>query len=199
MSVDSRRSSNSHNVPGDQIDTTLLEAGPAGLLDIGSSLGELIGGELAAPVGLDSLFHLTVSTWYAKDMSRSITAGHGEKNIPMRGKPRTLERTILRTDRDSGGMVGEREGVWVRKRERTQYLRIFRGWRERFELHKWGGLGPRSGNQAPHRCLLSHPESIAHDVASSFQPVLLLPIPDTHAREARECWREQTNKRGNRS
>ena len=50
------------DVPGDQVDTTLLEAGPASLLDIGSGLGELVGGKLASPVGLNSLFHLTVST-----------------------------------------------------------------------------------------------------------------------------------------
>ena len=50
------------SLPGDEIDTTLLEAGPAGLLDLGRSLGELIGGDLSGPVRLNGLFHLTVRT-----------------------------------------------------------------------------------------------------------------------------------------
>ena len=50
------------DIPGDEVDAALLEAGPAGLLDVGSSLGELIGRELASPVGLDGLLDLTVGT-----------------------------------------------------------------------------------------------------------------------------------------
>ena len=50
------------NVPRNDLDTALLEAGPASLLDVGGSLGELIGRELATPVSLDGLFDLTVST-----------------------------------------------------------------------------------------------------------------------------------------
>ena len=50
------------DIPGDEVDTALLESGPTGLLDVGSSLGELVGRDLASPVGLDGLLHLTVGT-----------------------------------------------------------------------------------------------------------------------------------------
>jgi hypothetical protein len=53
----------SPNSPGDEIDTLGLDRGPAGLLDLGSNLGELIGGDLAGPVGLDGLLNLTVGTY----------------------------------------------------------------------------------------------------------------------------------------
>ena len=33
-------------------------------------------------------------------------------SVPMRGKPRTLERTILKDGRRVGRMVGGREGGW---------------------------------------------------------------------------------------
>ena len=52
--------------PRDEINTLRLQAGPASLFDGGSSLGKLIGRQLASPIGFDSLFHLTVSTWKAK-------------------------------------------------------------------------------------------------------------------------------------
>lgn len=50
------------DIPGDQVNAALLQASPAGLPDVGSSLGELIGRDLASPVGLDGLLDLTVST-----------------------------------------------------------------------------------------------------------------------------------------
>ena len=50
------------DIPGNEVHTTLFEAGPASLLNIGGSLGKLIGGELASPVGLDGLLDLTVCT-----------------------------------------------------------------------------------------------------------------------------------------
>ena len=50
------------NSPGDEIHTLGLDGGPAGLLDLGSDLGELIGRNLASPVGLDGLLNLTVGT-----------------------------------------------------------------------------------------------------------------------------------------
>ena len=52
----------SAGIPGDEVDTTLLERGPASLLDLGRGLGELVGRDLASPVGLNGLLHLTVST-----------------------------------------------------------------------------------------------------------------------------------------
>lgn len=50
-------------IPGDEVHTTVFEAGPASLLDIGGSLGKLVCGELASPVGLDSFLNLTVCTY----------------------------------------------------------------------------------------------------------------------------------------
>lgn len=50
-------------IPGDNVDTPLLEAGPAGLLDVGSNLRQLVSGQLARPVCLYGLFDLTVRTW----------------------------------------------------------------------------------------------------------------------------------------
>ena len=56
--------------------------------------------------------------------------------IPMRGKPRTLERTILTDGRRERRMVGGEEGDGGRLRQKEGYLRNFAVWRERFELHK---------------------------------------------------------------
>ena len=48
--------------PGHKVDALALDSLPVALADIGSGSGELVGGKLASPVGLNSLFHLTVST-----------------------------------------------------------------------------------------------------------------------------------------
>ena len=62
------------NVPGDEVHTTVLEAGPASLLDIGSSLGKLVGGELAGPVGLNRFLNLAVGTCH--DVGERISNIH---------------------------------------------------------------------------------------------------------------------------
>ncbi len=57
-----RTSDKTIDVPWDKVDALGLDRGPAGLFDIGSSLGELGSGDLACPVGLDGLFDFTVGT-----------------------------------------------------------------------------------------------------------------------------------------
>jgi hypothetical protein len=47
-------------MPGDEVDALRLQALKGLLPHIGSSLLELLDGELAGPVSLDSLLHLTV-------------------------------------------------------------------------------------------------------------------------------------------
>lgn len=59
-------------IPRDEVNTTLLEAGPAGLTNIGSRLNELIGRDLAGPVGLDGLLHLTVTTCSSDEMRKNF-------------------------------------------------------------------------------------------------------------------------------
>lgn len=53
---------NAVNKPRDELDAARLETRPARLLDLGRSLGELVGRQLARPIGLHGLFHLTVGT-----------------------------------------------------------------------------------------------------------------------------------------
>ena len=48
--------------PGDNLNTTLLKAGPARLLYVGCDLSQLIGRELSTPVSLDGLFDFTIGT-----------------------------------------------------------------------------------------------------------------------------------------
>ena len=86
-------------IPGDEVHTTLLEARPASLLDIGGSFSKLVGGELASPVGLDGLLDLTVRTWWQSVIEYLDRGTTGTACSPMRGKPRTLEETILDTCR----------------------------------------------------------------------------------------------------
>ncbi len=62
-----------------------------------------------------------------------ISAG---QDIPIRGKPRTLESTILKEGKRVGRMVGGGEGDGVNLRVSQRYLRDFQVWRERLELHK---------------------------------------------------------------
>ena len=100
-----------HNaLPGDHVDAPLLEASPAGLLHVGGDLGEFIGGELPRPVSLDGLFDLTVRTWvYA---GRSELPGRALTDAcysPMRGKPSTLDATILQQMK-RGWMKMKKEG-----------------------------------------------------------------------------------------
>ena len=99
-------------LPGDKVDTLALYCLPVALTDISSSLGERIGINLARPVRLDSLFNLTVGT-----LCILLATSRVRSNIflPIRGKPRTLEETIL-TDNEKEGtdeMVGveERDGA----------------------------------------------------------------------------------------
>ena len=79
-------------LPWDEVDAALLELGPVVLLDLRGSLCELLCGDLAGPVGFDGLLDLTVGTWTKINDNASKTS---HMHIPIRGKPRTLERTIL--------------------------------------------------------------------------------------------------------
>jgi hypothetical protein len=64
---------------------------------------QLIGAEFAAPVGLDGLFDLTIGS--CSDDQIDGTSGRGLKeSLPMRGNPRTLDKTILK-------VLGDREVV----------------------------------------------------------------------------------------
>ena len=47
-------------LPGDKVDALALESLPVTLANIGSGVGELVSRELARPVRLDRLLHLTV-------------------------------------------------------------------------------------------------------------------------------------------
>jgi hypothetical protein len=81
------------NIPGNDIDTVSLDAGPTGLLDLSSGFVEIIGSDFSTPVGFDGLLDLTVGTCTKMNDNASKTP---PRHIPIRGKPRTLERTILK-------------------------------------------------------------------------------------------------------
>jgi hypothetical protein len=53
----------SYQLPGDEVDAPLLDAGPASFPDIGGGFSQLIGRDLASPVGLNGLFDFTVRTY----------------------------------------------------------------------------------------------------------------------------------------
>jgi len=49
--------------PWNQINLGLLETRPGSLLNVGSGFCQVIGRDLASPVGFDCFFHLAVRTW----------------------------------------------------------------------------------------------------------------------------------------
>jgi hypothetical protein len=59
--------------PWNQIDLGSLKAGPGRLFDIGSDFGQVVGGDLASPVGFDCFFYLTVRTYMKRGRGTSIS------------------------------------------------------------------------------------------------------------------------------
>ena len=80
------------DAPRDEVDFFRLEVGPVVFFDLRSRFCELVGGKLATPVGLNGLLDLTVGTCAKMNDNASKTP---HEHVPIRGKPRTLERTIL--------------------------------------------------------------------------------------------------------
>ena len=115
-------------LPGDHVDASLLKAGPVRLLDLGSNLGQLIGRELASPVSLNGLFDLTVCAYKkAATIVRSpVYKAEQCKSSPMRGKPRTLERTMVMRRKEREGSGGE-EGGDGEMEERREAFEEFAG------------------------------------------------------------------------
>jgi hypothetical protein len=86
--------------------------------------------DFASPIGLDGLFDLTVLAWIAIKIDQGLQT-RKERRIPMRGKPRTLEATILRCLRVKKEMVGGQEGESLITPEGLQLsnrTRILRAW-----------------------------------------------------------------------
>lgn len=52
-------------LPWDIVNALGLNAGPAGLLNVSSGLGEIVRRNFSCPISLDGLLHLSVGTWGA--------------------------------------------------------------------------------------------------------------------------------------
>jgi len=86
------RLSMADRLPGDGINALGLDACPAGLLHLCGSFCEIISRDLSGPVGFDGFFDLTVGTWITMSEAR---ANLQQRDLPIRGKPSTLEKTIF--------------------------------------------------------------------------------------------------------
>jgi len=89
--------------PRDVVDAFIFQRRPVTLLNVCRSLSELVGGDRASPVSLDSFFYFAISTCQNRYSGQNDLTLGGSGCAPIRGKPRTADATMAQRDEESKG------------------------------------------------------------------------------------------------
>jgi hypothetical protein len=86
--------------PRNVVDAFIFQRRPVTFLNICRSLSELVGGDRASPVSLDSFFYFAISACQNRHSDwNKLTLG-GSGCAPIRGKPRTADATMALRDEE---------------------------------------------------------------------------------------------------
>lgn len=86
--------------PRNVVDAFIFQRRPVALLNICRSLSELVGGDRASPVSLNSFFYFAISAYQNRFSDQNDLTLSGSECAPIRGKPRTADATMAQRDEE---------------------------------------------------------------------------------------------------